>query len=90
LTKNQVPLLEINQNDPNTTNYNDALTKWENELSKSQSISNSPPNTTQPLDTSVVLATQKIIPAHVSGMVPFGIKKNLIQIHEINTLFTLI
>jgi len=77
LTKNQVPLLEINQSDQNATNYSDALVKWENELSKSQSISNSPPKTTQPLDTSVVLATQKIIPAHVSGMVPFGIQKKI-------------
>lgn len=70
--KNQVPLFETDQIDQN----NETILKWQSELSKSQEISNSPPKSTQQLDTSLILASHKIIPAHVSGMVPFGMKKN--------------
>ena len=69
-TKNEIPLFDSSE--PNLQLNSDALAKWQDELAKSQMATISPPKSAQSLDTSIILATHKIIPAHVSGMVPFG------------------
>ncbi len=50
----------------------EAIAKWEVELNKAKLASNSSGSSEQ-MDTSMILAAHKLIPAHVNGMVPFGI-----------------
>jgi hypothetical protein len=51
----------------------EASEKWKIELNKSDLVASAPTTTTtKSMDTSLILAAHKIIPAHVSGMVPFG------------------
>ena len=67
--QNQIPNIDNTQIDRNVHSVDEAIKNWESEFKKSESVMSA---SAQAIDASTILETQKIIPAHVSGMVPFG------------------
>ena len=70
-----MPDAEPHQIDSNKHSISDSIEIWKKELEKSQLANNSMTlsnSTSQSAETSLILETHKIIPAYVSGMVPFG------------------
>jgi hypothetical protein len=68
-----MPNGSYHQIDTSIHSIEEANQKWIEELSKKPDLNTSPPKNAQSqiMDTSLILAAHKIIPAHVSGMVPF-------------------
>ena len=67
---NNVPIAQFHQIDTALHSIDDAIERWEIELTRSQ-LKTSQLNQANE-STSQLLAAHKLIPAHASGMVPFG------------------